>query len=470
MAKSIFRYYRVFKTTFYLVLSIILLITSFYLVSVGIHGIAEVISSLLKSLFFSSSPHQSRSPLFKTNRALEQNMRTIIKNMYRNGTFGGDLYCGDNLEVFIPNFVYMRNVVVNISCLDKVRDGGENLSSVIGQAENDEKVNVKSGFFQIPCNHVPNLEPKLQHPFKKWSMVIKGHNKLNQSENQADLKKYRNLVIFVKRGDYANLYYTLIDIYNAFITAKLFRQNTKNTTIIFMDSHPAGKLDNMWDAMFGKVIRVGHIKESFKADKLAWGVYSGPLSTGIFDPPFLGEFKLHLLKDFHIPMRAYNLCPRTRNETIITLIVRRNYVAHPRNPEGRVLRKIKNEKELILKLKRIFNDTKLRVIQLDKHSVKKQIQIVTSTNILLGVHGAGLAYGLLLRSGSALIELFPLHYKKRPNFHIQQFAMWNNVTYKSWINPKSSGLEWLHVPENIVIQLMKQSIDKINKFCKIKPE
>ncbi|KAJ8303320.1 hypothetical protein KUTeg_019716 [Tegillarca granosa] len=433
--------------------------------SIGLQGIPGVIYRIWK-VFFYTRPYQHRSPLFKTNRALEQNMKVIIENRFKNSTFGGDLYCNGNLEVFSPNFVYMRNVVLNISGISKVRDGGENLSSVIGQSESEEKVIIQSSFFQIPCKHVPNLEPKFTKHFKSWFKAIESATKLDQIENRIILNKIQSFVILVKRGDYANLYYTLIDLYNAFITAKLFKENPHNTTIILMDSHPTGNLDSVWNAMFGKVFRIGHIKQSFMADKLAWGVYSGPLSAGLFDPPFLREFKFKILNDYHIPLKTYNLCPKTRKETIITLIVRRNYVAHPRNPEGRVLRKIKNEKELILKLKTTFNDTKLRIIQLDKLPVDKQIRKITDTNILVGVHGAGLAYGLLLKSGSVLIELFPLHYKKKPNFHFHQFAMWNNVTYKSWISPKSSSLEWLYVPEKTAIELIEQSLDKINKICR----
>ena len=59
----------------------------------------------------------------------------------------------------------------------------------------------------------------------------------------------------------------------------------------------------------------------------------------------------------------------------ITLLWRRDYLAHPRNPQGSVSRKIANEAALADHLKLKFPQAKITDVQLDLYSIKDQVFI-----------------------------------------------------------------------------------------------
>ncbi len=44
---------------------------------------------------------------------------------------------------------------------------------------------------------------------------------------------------------------------------------------------------------------------------------------------------------------------------------------------------------------------------MDQLPVRDQIQVISTTDILIGMHGAALAYGIFLTSGAGLIEIYP---------------------------------------------------------------
>jgi glycoprotein 2-beta-D-xylosyltransferase len=105
-------------------------------------------------------------------------------------------------------------------------------------------------------------------------------------------------------------------------------------------------------------------------------------------------------------------CPSRSRTFILQFVVflkiyatKRDYVAHPRNPNGIIRRKIKNEFELVEKTKTWFPNYKIRGVQMDKLPMKEQIFLITKTNILIGMHGAGLSHALFLSKGSGIIEL-----------------------------------------------------------------
>ena len=69
---------------------------------------------------------------------------------------------------------------------------------------------------------------------------------------------------------------------------------------------------------------------------------------------------------------------------------------------------------------------------------------MANTDVLVGMHGAALAYSILLPPNSAVIELFPSYYRVR-NWHMQRMVEAANHLYltqkldKSEDNPKTQS-------------------------------
>ena len=177
---------------------------------------------------------------------------------------------------------------------------------------------------------------------------------------------------------------------------------------------------------------------------------------GLKKIPLLEEFRNFVIRSFKIEDSRKLNCSTLR----ILFIWRRNYVAHPRNPQGRVQRKIKNEDELEESLKLEFPSLIIRGLQLDTYSMREQLKIVTGTDILIGMHGAGLVHSLFLPSHGALVELFPE--RKKRLTHFRSIALWHGLKYKSWFKNTTKAAEITYV-EPVVVNGIVQ--DLLKEMC-----
>ena len=69
----------------------------------------------------------------------------------------------------------------------------------------------------------------------------------------------------------------------------------------------------------------------------------------------------------------------------------------------------------------------INYIYLENHSVKEQLEIIANTDILIGVHGAGLSWCIFMKNGSTLIEMYP------GNSNTDNYIRWckiANINYK----------------------------------------
>lgn len=80
-------------------------------------------------------------------------------------------------------------------------------------------------------------------------------------------------------------------------------------------------------------------------------------------------------------------------------------MAHPRNPSGRVSRKISNEEEIINASRKAFPGHNVQGYQLDAFNVTTQLEILAATDIMIGMHGAAFGFTLLLPQGQVQSEL-----------------------------------------------------------------
>jgi len=105
------------------------------------------------------------------------------------------------------------------------------------------------------------------------------------------------------------------------------------------------------------------------------------------EEPLFHKFQQYIMKNMNI----YYTCPIY--EKRITFLLRRGS------------REIVNIQEVKAGLSKI--PVKIHYIYLEDYSVKEQLEIVCNTHILIGVHGAGLTWGIFMKPRSIMIEMFP---------------------------------------------------------------
>jgi hypothetical protein len=74
-----------------------------------------------------------------------------------------------------------------------------------------------------------------------------------------------------------------------------------------------------------------------------------------------------------------------------------------------------------------FQSYNINYIYLENHTVKEQLEIIANTDILIGVHGAGLSWCIFMKNNSTLVEMYP------GNSNTDNYIRWckiANIKYK----------------------------------------
>lgn len=265
------------------------------------------------------------------------------------------------------------------------------------------------------------------------------------------------LVIAVQRYEYANLYHTLTDWYNAFLVSKLLNVPMNKVTILLVGKNISGPLDDVWLTLFHDITYMADINEAILIPKMAWSIlgYESPINyVSRRTLPYVNEFKEFVYEQYHL-----NIKPQTSfdcDKLTIVFLLRRDYMTHPGNIEGKVSRKIKNEDELLDSIQQDYPGANVKGIQFDRYSFKEQLQFIAGTDILIAMHGAGLSHVLFLPAHAGLFEMYPMYKRKSPgNMYFQGMARWRGLRYISWqnVNPNNEFPDmYTYVPPNILKQ------------------
>jgi glycoprotein 2-beta-D-xylosyltransferase len=227
----------------------------------------------------------------------------------------------------------------------------------------------------------------------------------------------------------------MTDLYTTYLLCRFFRQDPKSVRILFIDAHPKGNLDILWSQLFHSYTRLGHLKNvsSILYRQLIWAQPQQQSEIDISQlrkkaPSYLSDFREHVLKQFDID---YQTNPQLNCQSLkIFFLVRHNYVAHPRNPSGKIGRRLPDERQILKELKMKFSEysnINFTWNHFEELSIAEQLKIIIETDIFVGIHGAGLTHVLFLKSNRILIELLNI---PRGVSHFDLLASMNNVIYQ----------------------------------------
>lgn len=378
------------------------------------------------------------------------------------------VYCDNRLSVFGDRFAVGQGVKMfplrRIGYENQAK-GGEEVRFVLHQQLTKEDYLFNTNFWEMECSQSLSLNTYSFYWGKNIHLqqVI---SKENKTENHTLLNIETKYTIGVRRQDYANLHNWVRDIYNTFIVMLHLNLQPSQVSILFLDGHPFTYLDHAWETIYSKPIRVGHLNQTVTYDTFIWGIQEnqGPITepTAQNTVPYLEEFRSFVLNQHNLSSEHKLDCAKPR----ITFIIRRNAVYHPRNVEGNVGRKIFNEAEIVDAIMKKFPHARVHTVLMESVPMVSQLHVSSTTDIWIGMHGAGMSHTIFLPKHAGVLELFAKDFKSgRPWFKcFHEITNWRGMSYETWENMDST-LEMPHdftiVPPDIVVSKVEVLLNRI---------
>ncbi|KAK1574677.1 DUF563 domain-containing protein [Colletotrichum navitas] len=259
-------------------------------------------------------------------------------------------------------------------------------------------------------------------------MTIEGSSQrdlLPDSHYVTNVGNRRPFTVLVKREGHSNIWHSLMEIWSFTMTLDVLRlspnvvepqepfftvpEDIPKAQVIFMDDHTEGPLYPLWQLFAGrKPVRFKEVLEDGNQSKafaetpqnlilpLAGG--SNPLWQNDWEErdcknaPLLKIFVQRIMQHFGI---RYERGRKPTKSLQITLIDRKGS------------RKLLQQDALLRAVRSKFPDINTQLIDLATLPFAEQIRIAQTTDVLVGVHGAGLTHTMFLREGAAVVEIQP---------------------------------------------------------------
>ena len=367
--------------------------------------------------------------------------------------FAGERFCNGCFVSYGKRVARLKDVLIDPSYAKNTR-GGERLKAVLNQSEELEYLHLDKGYFYLmTVNQFPHYNDKfVLNDFKLFLDALTVEN----MQLVSDRVQHKTTIVIV-RHEYANFYHTMMDWYGVFLLMILFHVDNRHLQILWLDAHPKSNLDVTWKTLFGDTQQARSIKEPTLYKDMIWDAVgaTNPFNQHKADIlPFSREFRYFFMSQHGIKDSHSKKCDKLN----IRLILRHKYVAHPRNPDGYMTRKIKNEKEIIEALKNSFKEDKIERVVLESMIMKNQIELISQTDILIGMHGAGLTHIVFLPNTSGVIELIPRYFSPT-NKHFHALAKWRQLDYMMWRNEDNKLEKNNHftvVPEDLLVEMVRE--------------
>ncbi|KAL2831113.1 hypothetical protein BDW59DRAFT_7002 [Aspergillus cavernicola] len=224
-------------------------------------------------------------------------------------------------------------------------------------------------------------------------------------------------LILVKREMAHNLWHSLMEIFSMTMSVDVLRitprpnNNSENrpfvadsdlahTQVVLLDDIEDGPFLELWSLLGNKPpIRIKDLPEDTVLQNIVV-----PLAGGS-NPLWQGDWTIHsceesaLLRtfsrrvlDFHgLPSSQ----PRQFHSIVLTFIDRTS------------TRRLVNSESFLAELQSKYTHVAVQSFDFATITLKEQLEIIQATDILVGVHGAGLTHGFFLSPRSAVVEILP---------------------------------------------------------------
>jgi len=379
--------------------------------------------------------------------------------------------CAHRINVMDGGIVLFRNITIQ-SKLGRARVLETSLKQ---PAAEDEFFHLKKGFFTLYCvGNVNDAKERLHsaegyYALSKWISAFEVANPSISVLLGTKQSFHAGQYLAIQRFEYANVYWTIIDLLDIFITTQRLGIEPEKLNIVLMDAHPPSSLDPFWSVLFQRLIKLG-TDDIFKHsnnvmfENLVWRyprVNCPLLDRNAVTPNLIQPFRSFVLKRFGIPSEPrFRDCGQKKLNVLVTF--RRDYQNHPRNLEGVIDRKIANEEDVMNEMENSFPNLNITAAQLDSLPLKRQLELVASADIFFGMHGAAHAFPIFMAPGGAVIEMFNFqsnnwHMKKISTLSGHFHIIWTSKDLKAYNRITKSTT----IPAGIPLTLLRNAIEDV---------
>ena len=382
-------------------------------------------------------------------------------------------FCTNRIRVMAGGIVLLKDIIIRPK-LGRAKVLEVKLDR---PAEEDEFFKLQKGFFTLYCDgDVRKVQEKLSEA-KKYhaltgliaSLEIANPSlvpllRLNQSFQAGHY-------LAIQRVEYANVYWTVIDMLDIFITTQRMGIEPEKLNIVLMDAHPATPLDPFWSVLFQRLIKLGVDRVFTESDNVVFEnlVWRYPrvncplLDKNLKSLDHIQPFRKFVLKRFGIASKSpLRNCSQPHKLNVLVSF-RRDYQSHPRNLDGTVDRKIANERDVITEMEKNFSSQlNITSAQLDAFPLKRQLELVASADIFFGMHGSAHGYPIFMAPGGAVVEIFNFN---SGNWHMEKISTLSEHSHITWTATDRKAYDTktrsTTIPAGIPTMLLKKAIFKI---------
>lgn len=227
-----------------------------------------------------------------------------------------------------------------------------------------------------------------------------------------------HFAILVKREGPENLWHSLMEIMSLSTTLDVLQmssnsansgrpfltpQDAENTQVVILDDAVDGPYFDLW-RLFAKqpIIRLSEVPTGSNIGNIIIPLPGGanPVWQSDWEPnvcehsDILRAFAHRVLT--HLDIRDSTQEAATGDSKIIVTFIDR-----------RGTRKLVDAERHMLALENRYPHAEIRRVDLAGMTFPQQVQLVRDSNVLAGVHGAGLTHGLWMKERSAMVEILP---------------------------------------------------------------
>jgi glycoprotein 2-beta-D-xylosyltransferase len=238
----------------------------------------------------------------------------------------------------------------------------------------------------------------------------------------------RRAIVLSRRDDH-NPFFQLSATLTAWIMMRVLEWDANSTQLVYFDAGFPSPIDVLQKAMLSPQHNVTTGTElmgkmvHFDQVLVAPFELSGPMMMHLNDEEpcysnqLLHEFRDHAMQALHVPMTKHDEASCT-----VTIITRKPY-------QGRMVqRKWLNEAQIMDRMTRDYASSgykygKCRFQSVDfvTLSLAEQMRVMVDSDVVIGMHGAGMVNVLWTRPGTVVLEIFPKRRKRWGYRNLCQF-------------------------------------------------
>jgi protein O-GlcNAc transferase len=272
----------------------------------------------------------------------------------------------------------------------------------------------------------PDLEgvPRLDHFREDWyetglghilrNYITIGENHTAKAEECSPSSSPASHTILIKREGHLNLWHSLMEIFSYTLTMDILRLSSDEGTgepmfetideetsqVLILDEAPEGPYFELWNLLAKRPVqRLGSLPPGCLTNVvIPLPGASNPLWQGDWIP---GDCKDSKTLSVFVN-RILNLLSLTKDRDpsaplTVTFIDRKGS------------RRLLNQESLFSTLRNTYSSENfaLNIVDFASIPLREQISIVRNTDVLVGVHGAGLTHDMFLSPRSAVVEILP---------------------------------------------------------------